>query len=65
MGVHDDIGPQVSQSRALVHGQAVRLRTLAAMASDYSTQGPQENLPAAMRALDAMRAILGEGRAND
>lgn len=55
-----DIGP-VLPPRAVVRDMARELQVLATRAVEFSGTGPTADLQAALRQLDAMRAVLGEG----
>lgn len=63
MGVHpvlSDIGP-VLPSRVAVHARALDLLDLARRAVEFSGTGRGADLALALRQLEHMRAVLGEG----
>jgi hypothetical protein len=57
---YDDLGP-VLPPRAVVHGRAREIETLARIAADCSISGPQCDLPRATQLLRRIGALAGDG----
>lgn len=60
MGVYQEIGPQ-RPSRLQVRVMAAEVHALARIALELTMAGPQCDVERALRQMDKIRAVLGEG----
>lgn len=59
-GARDELGP-VLPPRSAVYAQAAEIMALARLAVEFTAPGAHVDIPRALRQLDRIRAVVGEG----